>query len=72
MLHQLETIEQLKRYEEAKSVIGGQRATIIEEINSATKVLTKKIDIELERIKEESDSKDAKVKKGVKRVAVKN
>ncbi|PIK15398.1 tetratricopeptide repeat protein [Halobacteriovorax sp. JY17] len=63
---------ELKRYEEAKAIIGGQRATIIEEIKSATNALSNKINIELERIKEEKDSKDANVKKGVKRVAVKN
>lgn len=59
-------------YKKAKATIGAQRATIIEEINNATKVLSTKIDQELERIKEEQDSKDASVKKGVNRVAVKN
>uniref|UniRef100_UPI003569760B tetratricopeptide repeat protein n=1 Tax=Halobacteriovorax sp. TaxID=2020862 RepID=UPI003569760B len=51
---------ELKKYVEAKAIIGAQKPTIIEEINSATKVITKKIDIELKRIKEENDRKEAK------------
>ncbi|WP_417334910.1 tetratricopeptide repeat protein [Halobacteriovorax marinus] len=63
---------ELGNYAQAKEIIGKQRATIIDEIATASRELNKKIDIELERIKEEKDSKDANIKKGVNRVAVKN
>lgn len=62
---------EMNSYEQAKAVIGGQRPTIIEEIKSATEVLTKKIDLELDKEKKAKDSKDANVKKGVSHVAVK-
>ncbi len=51
---------ELKKYKEAKSIIGSQRPTIIEEINSATQVITKKIDIELKKIKEEQERRESK------------
>lgn len=51
---------ELKEYVDAKAIIGAQKPTIIEDINSATKVLTKKIDIELQKIKDEKESKEEK------------
>ncbi|WP_127715859.1 lipopolysaccharide assembly protein LapB [Halobacteriovorax sp. HLS] len=63
---------EMKEFKKAKDALGLQRPTIIEEIKAASIELQDRINSELKRIQEELDSKDAKVRKGVNSVAVKN